>query len=151
MATGLVRDLRHVATSDLKEEGDALYLLGRTAPEMGGSLWARRKGEDGLRVPATDPSALRRLGDALVAAIERDWVRAAHDVSDGGLAVTLAEMAFGGRLGVDVDLIASGAAGPGTALAAEGASRFAVEVRSADRTRFERALRGLPCRPGWAG
>ncbi len=146
MATGLVRDLRRAVTSDLKGEGDALYLLGRTAPELGGSLWARQHGETGLRVPPTDPRGLRRLGEALVRATEREWVRSAHDISDGGLAVTLAEMAFGGHLGVDVDLMATGAATPGTALVAEGASRFVVEVRAADQAKFERTLRGLPCR-----
>ncbi len=146
MATGLLRDLRHAVTSDLKEAGNALYLLGRTAPELGGSLWARRRGALGLRVPAPDPRALRRLGEALVRAAEHGWVRSAHDVSDGGLAVTLAEMAFGGRLGVDVDLQVTGAPSPGAALVAEGASRFVVEVRAGDRTRFERALGQLPCR-----
>ncbi|HTS32374.1 MAG TPA: phosphoribosylformylglycinamidine synthase subunit PurL [Thermoplasmata archaeon] len=146
MATGLVADLRRAVTSDLKEEGSPLYLLGRTAPQLGGSLWARRRGLAGLRVPPTDPRRLRRLGEALLRAIDRGWVRSAHDVSEGGLAVALAEMAFGGRLGFDVDLEATGAGSPGRALVAEGASRFVVEVGARHRTEFERSLRGQPCR-----
>src|SRR5208282_3049639 len=132
LATGLLRDLRTATTSDLKEEGSALYLLGRTSPELGGSLWSRRTGITGLRVPPTAPAELRRLGEALVRAMERGWVRSAHDVSDGGLAVTLSEMAFGGELGFSVDLKAVGVKSPGTALVAEGASRFVVEVRESD-------------------
>jgi phosphoribosylformylglycinamidine synthase subunit PurL len=147
MATGIVRDLRHIATSDLKAEGDRLYLLGRSRPELGGSLWARRRDLRGLRVPPTDPAGLKLLGESLVRAIERGLVVASHDVSDGGLAVALAEMAFGGRLGVDVDLATTGLPGAGAALVAEGASRFVVEVREPDSLRFERLLRGLPVRP----
>jgi len=146
LATGLLRDLRTATTSDLKEEGNALYLLGRTSPELGGSLWSRRTGITGLRVPPTAPAELRRLGEALVRAMERGWVRSAHDVSDGGLAVTLPEMAFGGGLGFSVDLKAVGVKSPGTALVAEGASRFVVEVRESDAPRWERAFRGLASR-----
>jgi len=78
--------------------------------------------------------------------MERGWVRSAHDVSDGGLAVTLPEMAFGGGLGFSVDLKAVGVKSPGTALVAEGASRFVVEVRESDAPRWERAFRGLASR-----
>ncbi|MGB6499778.1 MAG: AIR synthase-related protein, partial [Thermoplasmata archaeon] len=66
--------------------------------------------------------------------------------SDGGLAVTLAEMAFGGGLGFDVDLSATGLAGPGVALAAEGRSRLLVEVAAGSSAAFERAMRPAPCR-----
>ncbi len=145
MATGIVPDLRHATTSDLKAEGNPLYLLGRTRPELGGSLWARRRGLRGLRVPAPDPPALRAAGEALLRASSRGWVAAAHDISDGGAAVALAEMAFGGGLGMEVDLRAVAAAGPGAALAVEGGSRFVVEVVAAHRTAFERAMRRFPC------
>ncbi len=144
MATGLVPDLRRATTADLKEEGNVLYLVGSTRPELGGSLWARRHQRRGLRVPPADPAALRAAGEALLRAGARGWLAAAHDVADGGLAVTLAEMAFGGSLGADVDLRAVGASGPGAALAVEGGSRFVVEVRAAHRTAFERAMRGIP-------
>jgi phosphoribosylformylglycinamidine synthase subunit PurL len=145
LATGLVTDLRRAVTSDLKEEGSALYLLGASAPELGGSLWARLHGVSGLRIPPTSPAALRRLGERLVKAGEAGSVNAAHDISDGGLAVALAEMAFGGGLGFRVDLAATGLASGGTALAAEGGSRFVVEVPSEKAAAFARSFRGLPC------
>jgi phosphoribosylformylglycinamidine synthase len=145
LATGIVDDIDHAVTTDLKEEGDLLYLLGRSDPELGGSLWARRHGRTGLALPRTDPTRLRLLGERLLSAGRRGLVRAAHDVADGGLAVTLAEMAFGGGLGIAVDLDATGLPTPALALAAEGRSRLVVEVPGPARARFERAFPGLPC------
>ncbi len=144
LATGIVEDVAHAVTSDLKSDRNVLYLLGTTRAELGGSLYARRNGLTGLRPPRTDPARLRKLGEALVAAGREGLVRAAHDVSDGGLAVTLAEMAFGGQLGFDVDLEAAGLPTPGLALVAEGGSRFVVEVPVGDTDRFEAAMGGLP-------
>jgi phosphoribosylformylglycinamidine synthase len=140
LATGIVEDIDRVVTSDLKAVGSSLYLLGRSAPELGGSLWARRHGLTGISVPRTDPAGLRRLGERLIGAERKGLVRAAHDVSDGGLAVTLAEMAFGGGLGFSVDLDATRLSTPCLALAAEGRSRFVVEVPKASQKRFERTF-----------
>ena len=145
LATGIVDDITHVVTSDLKSEGDLLYLLGRSASELGGSLWARRKRRTGLSLPRTDPAGLRRLGERLLSAGRRGLVRAVHDVSDGGLAVTLCEMAFGGGLGFAVDLDATGLRSPSLALAAEGQSRFVVEVPEGERRRFERSFPSAVC------
>lgn len=140
LATGLVDDIDHAVTSDLKTVGDALYLVGRSAPELGGSLWARRHGKTGLALPPSDPARLRRLGERLISAGQRGLVRAAHDVSDGGLAVTLSEMAFGGSLGFTVNLDVTGLRSPSLALAAEGGSRLVVEVPESKGRRFERLL-----------
>jgi len=137
LATGIVEDITRATTSDLKEEGDLLYLLGRSAPELGGSLWARRRGRTGLAIPRPDPAGLRRIGERLLSAERRGLVRAAHDISDGGLAVTIAEMAFGGDLGFSVDLDVTGLPSPSSALAAEGRSRFVVEVPEKSRRRWE--------------
>jgi phosphoribosylformylglycinamidine synthase subunit PurL len=144
LATGIVADLDHATTSDLKAPGGALYLLGRSRPELGGSLWARKRGRRGLAVPRGDPSALRRLGERLLRAMARGDVVAAHDVSDGGLAVTVSEMAFGGSLGFDVDLARTALDGAGLAAVAEGGSRLVVEVPPTHLRSFERTLRGSP-------
>ncbi len=146
LATGIVPDLRHAVTSDLKAPGDDLVLLGRSRPELGGSLWARRRELRGLAVPPGDPAGLRRLGERLLGAMRRGEVVAAHDISDGGLGVTLAEMAFGGGCGFDVDLRAVGLGGPALAAVAEGGSRIVVEVPPGKRTAFARSMRGSPCK-----
>jgi phosphoribosylformylglycinamidine synthase subunit PurL len=140
LATGIVPDVGRAITSDAKRIGDAIYLLGPSRPELGGSLWARRRGLIGLAVPPGRSRELRRLGDGLLRANAGGSVVAAHDVSDGGLGVALAEMGFGGGLGFDVDLRATGLAGPGLAAVAEGGSRLVVEVPVDRRRRFERAV-----------
>jgi len=127
--------------------GNALYLLGRSRPELGGSLWARRHGRRGLAVPPGDPAGLRRLGESLLRAFSRREAVSAHDVSDGGLGAALAEMAFGGGLGFTVDLAATGLEGPGIAAVVEGGSRLVVEVPAGKRSAFERTLRGVPSVP----
>ncbi len=144
LATGIVPDVRRCTTVDLKEVGNPLYLVGASRPALGGSLWARRHRVRGEPIPPTQPARLRRTGEALLAAGRSGALRAVHDVSDGGLALTLIEMAFGGGLGFSVDLAATELPGPGLAAVAEGASRWVVEV---DRTKvgaFERCLHADP-------
>ncbi len=147
LATGIVDRVERAVTSDLKRVGATLYLIGESRPELGGSLWARREGRTGLRLPPTDPASLRMLGDGLRKLAADGVVRSAHDVSDGGLAVALCEMAFGGAAGFSVDLEATGLAGPGIAVAAEGASRFVVEIAPGAERRFESAFLRSPCAP----
>ncbi len=144
LATGLVDDIARAVTSDLKGSGDALFLLGRSRPELGGSLWARLGGRRRLAVPRGDPAGLRRDGERLLRSIRRGEVVAAHDVGEGGVAVTLAEMAFGGDLGFAVDLARTGLGSPGLAGVAEGGSRLVLEVPPARRTAFLRTMRGSP-------
>lgn len=144
MATGIVPDVRRAVTADLKRSGNPLYLLGRSAPELGGSLWARRERHSGWPIPPTAPAVVRRLGERLMRAGSRGLIASAHDVSDGGLAVTLAEMAFGGHAGVEVDLARVGLPTPTLALAAEGASRWVVEGHAGAQRTIERAFAGLP-------
>jgi phosphoribosylformylglycinamidine synthase subunit PurL len=144
LATGIVDRIDEATTSDLKRPGDALYLVGTTRPELGGSLWARRSGRSGSKVPPSNPRALRVAGDRLLHAGQQHVLEAVHDVSDGGLAVTLPEMAFGGGLGFSVDLSSTGLGDPGAALAAEGGSRFVVEVTREAQPKFERQLTHVP-------
>jgi phosphoribosylformylglycinamidine synthase len=144
LATGIVDDLDHATTSDLKATGNALYLVGRSHPNLGGSLWARLHQVTEIPVPPTDPRSLRTMGERLLEAMRKNSVRAAHDISDGGLAVSLAEMAFGGGLGFDVDLEVTDLDAPGPALVAEGGSRIVVEVPRSKRAVFERTMGRVP-------
>jgi phosphoribosylformylglycinamidine synthase subunit PurL len=144
LATGIVPDVRRSTTVDLKEAGNPLYLVGASRPELGGSLWARRHGHRKLRIPPAQPARLRATGEALLSAGAAGTLRAVHDVSDGGLSLTLLEMAFGGGLGFAVDLAATHLEGPGIAAVAEGGSRWVAEVDRAQVEAFERRLRGHP-------
>jgi phosphoribosylformylglycinamidine synthase subunit PurL len=142
LATGIVPDVRRCTTVDLKEVANPLYLVGTSRPELGGSLWARRHGIREQPIPPTQPAGLRRTGEALLSAGKSGTLRAVHDVSDGGIALTVIEMAFGGGLGFSVDLAATDLPGPGLAAVAEGASRWVVEVDRSKIDSFERRLRG---------
>ena len=129
-AVAHVPDANVVVTPDLKQAGSVVALIGRTETELGGSHAALVLGRPTLGcVPAPDaaaPARYRRLHLAL----RSGRVRSCHDVSDGGLAVALAEMAIGGRLGIDVTALAH--ADVATALFAESNGRFVVELDPAD-------------------
>ena len=105
---GLIDDLDHVTQSAFAAEGDAVVLLGTPTAELGASEYlARVHGLVAGAPPRCDLTAERNLVEALLAAIETGVVRSAHDVSDGGLAVALAEcciMNRGRPLGAEIDL-----------------------------------------------
>ena len=128
-AVAHVPDADRVVTPDLKVAGSALVQVGGTAPEFGGShLGAVLGGFDDPRdgtVPDVDPANPERYR-RLHAALLSGRVRSCHDVSEGGLAVALAEMAIGGRVGVDVPSLPH--PDPVVALFAESTGRFVCEV-----------------------
>jgi phosphoribosylformylglycinamidine synthase II len=106
--------------------GAALVVLGRTRPEFGGSAWAHvMHGHLGGRPPEADLAAERRLADLLAQACADGLLAAAHDVSDGGLAVALAESCLRGAVGCQVRLPGD----PFTWLFSESAARAVVAVR----------------------
>ena len=93
---GTLADISTSATLGFKQTGTAVYRLGRAGSSLGGSVLADVAGADALGggLPAIDYPALRAEIAALLAAHERGLVLAAHDVSDGGTLVAIAEMAF---------------------------------------------------------
>jgi phosphoribosylformylglycinamidine synthase II len=136
-AIAAVPDVDRCVTSALTTPGNALVLLGLTRPEFAGSHLDLVLGGPAPAAvgstPAPDPDAPARYR-ALHQAILAGLVRACHDLSEGGLAVALAEMCIGGRLGARVtDLPHPELA---TALFAESTGRLLVEVAPADLARF---------------
>ncbi len=144
LGVGIVDDLRRCVTSDLKREGDALFLVGRTSNEFGGSEYFRLRGRTGGVVPASDPHGLRVAMDHLLEAMRTRTVAACHDLSHGGLAVAAAEMAFGGDLGVDLDTRAMDPARWDVQLFSESNGRWLVEVARGKEEAFEHALEDVP-------
>jgi phosphoribosylformylglycinamidine synthase len=98
-ALGQVDDVRRCVTMDLKEPDNYLYQVGLTQEEMGGSHFALVQSLCGGRVPKVDAELARKTFDAVHGAIDAGLVRACHDLSEGGLAVAAAEMAFAGDWG----------------------------------------------------
>ncbi|RMG80845.1 MAG: phosphoribosylformylglycinamidine synthase subunit PurL [Chloroflexi bacterium] len=145
-AVSIVPDVTRTTTSDLKQAGDYLYAIGLTREELGGSHYGLVTGAQYATSPQPNPDALMTL-KALHAAIRDGLVRACHDCSEGGWAVTLAEMCIGGGLGAEFDLCAIPAEGglSDTARAfAESLTRFVVEVHPEDAPRFEAQMQGVP-------
>jgi phosphoribosylformylglycinamidine synthase len=138
-ALGRVPDVRKCVTMDLKEPGNVLYLVGTTRDEMGGSHFNLVNGSEGGTVPHVDQQQAPRIVRALHQAIQRGLIRACHDLSEGGLAVALAEMAFAGGVGADVTKLGTGLPDE-VLLFAESATRFVVEVTPGNAAAFEECL-----------
>jgi phosphoribosylformylglycinamidine synthase II len=107
---GLLDSLSHVTQGPFTHDGDSIVLFGEPSEELGGSEYLYRiHGVVAGAPPRCDLLAERRLIDALLAAIRLGHVRSAHDASDGGLAVALAECVVVPRrrtIGAEVDLSA---------------------------------------------
>jgi phosphoribosylformylglycinamidine synthase len=147
-ALGRVPDVRKCVSMDLKEAGNSLYLLGQTKDELGGSHLFLVTGQQGGNVPRVDLSLAPKLFRAIHQAITNGLVRSCHDLSEGGLAVAIAEMAFAGGVGVDVTGLGELAGAQGLSdecrLFSESTSRFLLEIRPENAARFEACCAGLP-------
>jgi len=134
-----VQDVRRTLTPQLRADRGATRLLlidlGEGRNRLGGSCLAQVYGQLG-HTPADcdDPRRLRAFFQAIARLRGEDLVLAYHDRSDGGLFVTLVEMAFAGRCGVDIELTASGRAGVVAELFAEELGAV-IQVREADLPR----------------
>jgi len=135
-ALGFVPNVNKTVASFLKRPGDTLWLVGDFRPVPRG----------GAEVPAVSARA-GKVYRALFEAVQAGEAVAAHDLSEGGLAVTIAEMCMGGRLGADIVLPDDGA--PGLSLFGETTGCLLVEVGSGREGSFEaRFGRGLALRLG---
>lgn len=141
---GLLESMEHRVGSFFRNMGDVIILLGRTEGALGGSAyWAELHKFVGGAAPKVNLEAERKLQAFLVAAAKERILRSAHDCSEGGLAVTLAECAIGGPyaaagIGATVDLSTmAGALTPEQLLFGEDHGRVVV---TCSRTQADRVL-----------
>jgi phosphoribosylformylglycinamidine synthase len=118
---------------DLKEPGHILFLIGTTRDEMGGSHFNLVTGAEAGEVPQVDlkraPLVFRKVHEA----IQRGLIRACHDLSEGGLAAAIAEMALAGDIGADLTSVQGTFAGSDEVrLFSESTTRFVVETTPAN-------------------
>ncbi|HDQ02988.1 MAG TPA: phosphoribosylformylglycinamidine synthase [Deltaproteobacteria bacterium] len=142
---GKIADVQKAVTMDAKRPQDLVYILGETRDELGGSEWFAQNGAVGNKVPQVDAKAAMKLYRALHKAISAGLVASCHDCSDGGLGVALAETAFAGGLGLNVDLKDvpyCGKKRDDFILFSETASRFVVTIHPKHQARFEKLMTG---------
>ena len=147
-ALGQVEDVRKCVTMDLKASGNVLYQIGITKNEMGGSHFALVNGLKGGTVPHVDLQQAPKIFVAVHKAIQSGLLKSCHDLSEGGLAVAAAEMAFAGGFGVELDLSALASSStitdPTVLLYSESTTRFLVETTPESAAKLEALFQGVP-------
>jgi len=141
---GLIDDLSHITTQEFKNAGDAIYLIGATRHEFGGSELQKRfiSGEIFGPAPSIDLAEEKRNQDLVLTAIRQGLVNSAHDVSEGGISVAIAESLMGAEgLGATIqipceDIVAF--------LFAESQSRFIVSCSRGNQAAFEKLTGAKP-------
>ena len=154
-ALGIVPDVEHTVTMDLKQPGNFLFVVGDSGAELGGShyaqmiQWGKTPAVNLLTPPQPVPKALERFR-AIHQAIQAGIVQACHDCSEGGIGVALAEMCLAGGVGAEVQLMYvprekhAAYASDETILFCESLSRFVVEVHPDDVPQFEAFMGQIP-------
>ena len=142
----VIPDVGLTVSSDLKQPGEVIFLLGLTRKELGRSELASEIQSKGGDVPQVDLISARARYQSMQQAFRSGLVTACHDLSDGGLGVALAEMCIGGGLGADVNLdlvpVCGGQPDMETVLYSESPSRLLVTVSEDRAGDFEELFQG---------
>ena len=142
-------DVRNTATSDFKNAGDKIYLVGESLDELGASevsFMLTERGQSigiGGNVPGlTNPEKLFKSYRSLSSAINTGLVKTAHDCSEGGIGVALAEMCIGGRIGATIDIDGTGDSSLWARLWGESLGRIVVAVSPEHEAKFLESMSG---------
>lgn len=132
-AIGQIDDVSQAVTMDAKEAGNAVFLVGTTKDELGGSHYCLSQNQSGGNVPTVEVTVAKATFAAVHSAICDGLLRSCHDLSEGGLAVAATEMAMAGGLGMQLDLdavaeISTAGISDVSLLFSESNSRFLVEL-----------------------
>ncbi len=147
-AMGVMKDSSKAVSMDFKKEGDYIYIVGNTYDELGGSEYFKSLKYLGNDAPKVYPKKAKETMDNLSKATGKGLVKACHDLSEGGLAVAVAEMAFAGNKGafIQLDKVPLGEEIDRNdyILFSESNSRFLAEVAPCDAADFEKTLGDVP-------
>jgi phosphoribosylformylglycinamidine synthase len=145
---GIIDNIEKAVTTDFRDEGDAIYIIGNTYGELGGTYFEKLYGENLGGAPFADTEKSYRLYKKLHQAISQGLVKSCHDISDGGLAVAIAESCLGGRLGADISLDtlpgSSGKMETARILFCETPSRFIAGIGRNESSEFESIMKDFP-------
>jgi phosphoribosylformylglycinamidine synthase len=124
-----------------------LYLLGVTRDELRMSCYFQQTDQDGTEIPDVNLESNQKIYRQYYLCAQKGLIRAAHDCSDGGLAITAAEMVMGSEFGIEFDLATIPYDGSGRddfVLFSESNGRILVEVDSESAGQFEDLFRDIP-------
>jgi phosphoribosylformylglycinamidine synthase len=144
---GIIEDTRKAVTTDFKKAGDDIYILGNTNGELGGTFFEKiSKGCFGGSPEVNTDTALSTY-NRLSESIQKNLVASCHDLSDGGIAIALAESTLGGMTGSEISIDSL----PGTStdenpriLFCESPSRFIISIKPENSSEFEKIMSGSP-------
>lgn len=164
-AIGKVPDAEMCVSMEFKKPGDLIYLLSAGMTGLAGSHYEELQSWQSSLLPSLDLSKASNLYNKLHEAIKAGWIQSAHDVSEGGIAVSLAECVIGSDIGANVDLdklpkLANSdrtksldarsvdlLMRPDIVLFGEGPAKLLVTVNPGDAAHLERLFEGLNCLP----
>ncbi len=138
---GVMEDYSKAITTSLKKENSLLYLVGKRKDELGGSVYYDLLGHLGKNLPKIDFEYERKMLRSVIEAINKGKIESCHDISDGGLLVSLAEMSIMGEKGAVVDIKFSDLK-PDKTLFSE-SSGFVIEVSEENKKDFEEIMNNL--------
>ncbi len=142
-------DIRHAQTSDFKQAGNLIFVVGQTTAAMAGAHATQVAGlipDAEWQLPRVDLAQAPAVLAAVHQAISSGVVASCHDLSEGGLAVAVAEMSLAGQLGAQVDLatLPASCTDPVVRLFSESPTRFVVEIAPDQVDGFTRIMADLP-------
>jgi phosphoribosylformylglycinamidine synthase II len=153
-AISVMDDVEKAVSMDFKDAGNLIYAVGMTYDELGGSHYNMINGAIGNNVPKVDAEYGLKVFSALSKASKSGMIRSCHDCSEGGIGVTLAEMAFAGDFGAEVFLgkvpffqdpsLQAVSLRSDTILFSESNTRFIVEVKEKNKKKFETIMKDVP-------
>ncbi|MEJ2126171.1 MAG: phosphoribosylformylglycinamidine synthase subunit PurL [Candidatus Bathyarchaeota archaeon] len=148
-AIGIIPDVRKTVSMELKRPGNGIYLVGKTYAELGGSAYYQTKDVLGNSVPQVRLENAKKTMANITEAIDNGYLRSCHDLSEGGLAVAAAEMAFSSGYGLELDLgkvsKTKEVCRNDFVLFSESNSRFLVEVSPKNKENFEELMKDVDC------
>ena len=144
LAVGKIEDVRKCVTMDAKIPGDLVYVIGLTKNELGASEYYEMLDAQGGEVPKVDAGKAVNVYNSIHQAVREGMIASKHGCYRGGLGVALAQTAFAGGLGMEIDLAklpVEGIFRDDKALFSESPGRFVITIAPTSRARFEDILR----------
>ena len=129
---GLIEELDHITTQSFKAAGDLIYLIGETRNDFAGSELQKMITGDIFGIVKFDLLEEKENQDLVLTAIQKGLVKSAHDLSEGGFGVALAESAFEGKFGLSVEFNRTTAQ-----LFSETQGRFLLSISTHKKKEFE--------------